>query len=175
MKRVGLADWQTSNGLPSVSDPETEADRTPRESLLACMTANHEPSNRSFEIDREATVCTASRRFLPLCGRFQKPTKFNGPCDRRIIPALCSLATGPESAARRFPPPWSVEEQDACFVVVEHSGQKLAYIYFEEEPGQRSAAQLLTKDEARRIAANIAKLPGSRRAITTVRTSMRCR
>src|SRR5215472_12832065 len=33
------------------------------------MTANSEPSNQSFEIDREATVCTASRRFLPLCGR----------------------------------------------------------------------------------------------------------
>jgi len=28
------------------------------------MTANHEPSNQSFEIDREATVCTASRRFF---------------------------------------------------------------------------------------------------------------
>jgi hypothetical protein len=32
------------------------------------MTANREPSNQSFETDREATVCTASRRFLPLCG-----------------------------------------------------------------------------------------------------------
>jgi hypothetical protein len=51
---------------------------------------------------------------------------------------------------RRFPPPWSVEEQDACFVVRDHSGQALAYIYFEDEPGRRSPAKLLTKDEARR-------------------------
>src|SRR5215813_6210118 len=64
MKKAGLADWRTSNGLPSASDPETESDRTPRGSLLACMTANREPSNQSFEIDREATVCSASRRFL---------------------------------------------------------------------------------------------------------------
>jgi hypothetical protein len=61
--------------------------------------------------------------------------------------------------ARRFPPPWTVEEQDACFVVVDRSGQRLAYIYFEEEPGRRSAAKLLSKDEARRIAANFARLP----------------
>ena len=43
--------------------------------------------------------------------------------------------------ARRFPPPWSVEEQPACFVARGHNGQALAYVYFEDEPGRRSAAK----------------------------------
>jgi hypothetical protein len=60
---------------------------------------------------------------------------------------------------RRFPPPWTIEELTAAFVVKDSGGQKLAYVHFEEEPGRRSAAKLLTKDEARRIAANVAKLP----------------
>jgi len=30
--------------------------------------------------------------------------------------------------ARRFPPPWSVEEQPARFVVRDHNGQQLACI-----------------------------------------------
>ena len=59
-------------------------------------------------------------------------------------------------AARRFPPPWSVEENEGCYIVQDKNGQALAYVYFEEEPGRRSAAKLLTRDEARRIAANIA-------------------
>jgi len=44
-------------------------------------------------------------------------------------------------------------------VVRDHDGQQLAYVYFEDEPGRRAAAKLLTKDEARRIAANVTKLP----------------
>ena len=60
---------------------------------------------------------------------------------------------------RRFPPPWSVEENPASFIVRDANGQALGYFYFEEEPGRRAAATLLTKDEARRMAANFAKLP----------------
>ena len=64
----------------------------------------------------------------------------------------------------RFPSPWSSEEHSAYFVVRDGNGQAIAYIYYENESGRRSAvkrlaAKLLTKDEARRIAANMAKLP----------------
>jgi hypothetical protein len=45
---------------------------------------------------------------------------------------------------------------DACFVVTDSAGQKLAYVYFEDE----------SKDEARRITANVAKFPGFAPALT---------
>jgi hypothetical protein len=57
---------------------------------------------------------------------------------------------------RRFPPPWSVEEGEAYFVVKDNDGQQLAYVHFDDP---RSAVKPLTRDEARRIAAKITKLP----------------
>jgi hypothetical protein len=49
---------------------------------------------------------------------------------------------------RYFPPPWSIEELDSCFVVKDANGQALAYMYFEKEPLRRfRRCELLTRDE----------------------------
>ena len=75
---------------------------------------------------------------------------------------LCPLAERQVRSAylkRPLPAALVGPQQEVCFIVRDAKGQALAYVYFEEEPGRRSAAKLLTCDEARRIAANIAKPP----------------
>jgi len=69
------------------------------------------------------------------------------------------LARATLQNTRRFPPPWSIDESEACFIVKDNAGQNLAYFYFETEPGRRNVAKLLTRDEAFLLAVNFAKLP----------------
>jgi hypothetical protein len=47
---------------------------------------------------------------------------------RRAARAASGVAAMP--SVRRFPPPWTAEETDACFIVRDASGQALAYVYF---------------------------------------------
>jgi hypothetical protein len=63
------------------------------------------------------------------------------------------------SSSRRFPPPWKVEQIPGGYKVVDATGQSLAYVYARETKAEADTANVLTMDEARRIAANIAKLP----------------
>ena len=49
----------------------------------------------------------------------------------------------------RFQPPWTIEENNnACFIVRDATGQALGYFYFGDEPGRRSAANRLTATRA---------------------------
>jgi hypothetical protein len=81
------------------------------------------------------------------------------PMDTRSGAPDFGSGSRPEVTPRRFPPPGPSRRPKSATIVRDHNGQALAYVYCEDEPGRRSAAHLLTQDEARRIAANIAKLP----------------
>ena len=51
-----------------------------------------------------------------------------------------------QPAVRRFPPPWTIDEANAaCFIVKDATGHALAYVYPENEPGRRAAANLMTR------------------------------
>jgi hypothetical protein len=60
---------------------------------------------------------------------------------------------------RRFPPPWTVVQLPGGFKVVDANNQSLAYFYARESDNDARTAGVLTMDEARRMAANFAKLP----------------
>jgi hypothetical protein len=60
---------------------------------------------------------------------------------------------------RRLPAPWSAQEIPGGYKVVDATGQALAYVYARETKAQADVAHVLTMDEARRVASNIAKLP----------------
>jgi hypothetical protein len=68
---------------------------------------------------------------------------------------------------RRFPPPWRVEQIPGGYKVLDTNGQSLAYVYGRETRADADTAGVLTMDEARRVAANIAKLPNYLAALTT--------
>jgi hypothetical protein len=61
--------------------------------------------------------------------------------------------------SRRFPAPWRADKVPGGYVVRDATGQALAYLYSRENEAEARQAKVLTKDEARRIAVNIARLP----------------
>ena len=60
---------------------------------------------------------------------------------------------------RRFPPPWSAEPIAGGCIVKDATGHSIAYVYARDTKADADTAKVLTTDEARRIANNIAKLP----------------
>jgi hypothetical protein len=59
------------------------------------------------------------------------------------------------TSGRRFPPPWTVIERAESYWVQDASGQTVGWFYFRDHPETARHA----RDEARRMAANFARLP----------------
>src|SRR6266516_5260006 len=77
-----------------------------------------------------------------------RPGRFNGS-------ALMETALKPNLRPPRFPPPWTVGDIGGSFVVKASNDRPLVFIYYREGAGRRSLAKLLTRNTARRIAADI--------------------
>jgi hypothetical protein len=60
----------------------------------------------------------------------------------------------------RFPAPWHCYETEDAFVIRDAAGSEIAYIYFDREPSDKGRITARPmRDEAHRIALNIARLP----------------
>jgi len=78
------------------------------------------------------------------------------------LDGLAPIDTGhrPMTSPRRFPPPWRVVEMPGGYTVEDANGQQLGTFYGSRTaPDVARQAQTLTMDEARRMAANFARLP----------------
>lgn len=64
-------------------------------------------------------------------------------------------------APRRLHAPWQIEELESAYKVTTADGIAVAYVYFRDDP--TAVGEHLTKDEARRVAVNISRIPDSKK------------
>jgi hypothetical protein len=63
------------------------------------------------------------------------------------------------STRRRYPPPWKIEEHEESYIVTDAMGQRLAFVYFEDEPTRQSSMKRIGKDDAWQLARAITRVP----------------
>lgn len=63
------------------------------------------------------------------------------------------------SAPKPFSKPWRIEERGESFQIMDSAGTQLAFVYFEDEPTRRNFTKRLSKNDARRMAEQILRLP----------------
>lgn len=67
---------------------------------------------------------------------------------------------------RRLPAPWRVETLPACFKVLADDGTAVAHVYFDDPPIVGTGDKL-DRETARRVAAQIARIPERRQGAAT--------
>ena len=75
------------------------------------------------------------------------------------VEAIPQPAASPSMTSRRFPAPWRTDKMPGGYVIRDANGQALAYTYSRDSEADARQAKMLTNDEARRIAINMARLP----------------
>ena len=76
-----------------------------------------------------------------------------------MIRAREHFARGGAMTARRVPAPWTAIENAESFWVQDAGGQTVGWLYFRHNEETARQAKVLTRDEARRMAVNFARLP----------------
>jgi len=92
----------------------------------------------------------------------RKPPNFHplpAPVADALARALASMPTPRRLQSRRFPAPWHVEERCESFVLCDAHGRALAFLYWDEDETRRNVTKRLSRDEARRIAFGMTRLP----------------
>jgi hypothetical protein len=123
---------------------------------ISSISGNFAPSTASGETaicpGRKAPRATRPQFDLTMMGSLVLLRRRAAKCERRTDRARQCL---PAASRRRGPSRKPLRFSSSATA----TGKQLAFVYCEDEPGRRATGKLLTRDEARRIAANIAKLP----------------
>jgi hypothetical protein len=62
---------------------------------------------------------------------------------------------------RRYPPPWRIEEHSESYIVSDARWQRLAYIYFEDEPTRQDVMKRINRHDAWQLARAIMRIPAT--------------
>ena len=69
------------------------------------------------------------------------------------------MSSSDRSAPKPFAKPWTLAESGESFVIMDSAERTLAFVYFEDDPVRRNFTKRLSKDDARRMAKQILRLP----------------